>query len=98
MHTGPARASSPNSALPPDTLLQGRSFTLLKMLQTAGELEAGFAFILWNTIKIYQSQGRACGPVVKFTRSTSVAQAFPGWDSGHGHGTAHQAMLRWHPT
>ena len=27
-----------------------------------------------------------------------VAQGFTSSDPGHGHGTAHQAMLRWRPT
>ena len=30
--------------------------------------------------------------------STSAAQCSASSDPGHGHGTAHQAMLRWHPT
>ena len=38
---------------------------------------------------------RAC-PVPKC--STSAAQGFSGWDPGCGHGTAHQATLRQHPT
>ena len=36
--------------------------------------------------------------IVKFMRSTSAAQGFMGSDPGVGHGTAHQAMLRWCPT
>ena len=40
-------------------------------------------------------EGRLRGRVVKFTRSAAVAQ---GSDPGRGHGTARQAMLRWHPT
>ena len=39
-----------------------------------------------------------CGQVVKFTRCASAALGFAGSDPGHGHGTAHQAMLRWRPT
>ena len=42
--------------------------------------------------------GQPCGQVVKFARSVSVAQGFAGLDYGWGHGTTHQAMLRWHPT
>ena len=42
--------------------------------------------------------GQPCGQVVKFSRSTSAAQGFAGSDSGHGHGTTHQAMLREQPT
>ena len=38
------------------------------------------------------------GRVVKFSRSAAVAQGFAGLDPGQGHGTAHQAMLRRHPT
>ena len=36
--------------------------------------------------------------VVKFACSASVAQSLASSDPGHGHGTAHQPMLRWHPT
>ena len=36
--------------------------------------------------------------MVKFALSASAAQSFAGSDPGCGHGTAHQAMLRWHPT
>ena len=42
--------------------------------------------------------GRPRGQVVKFARSTSAAQGFAGSDPERGHGTAHQAMLRWGPT
>ena len=38
------------------------------------------------------------GQVVKFTCSTSAAQGSAGLDPGRGPSTAHQAMLRWHPT
>ena len=38
------------------------------------------------------------GRVVKFTCSASVAQGFADLDPGPRHGTAHQAMVRWHPT
>ena len=31
-------------------------------------------------------------------RFASVAQAFAGSDPGRGHGTTHQATLRWHAT
>ena len=40
-------------------------------------------------------RGRLCGRVVKFTRSTALAQ---GWDPGRGCGTVHQVTLRRHPT
>ena len=36
--------------------------------------------------------------MVKFSPSASAAQGFTGSDPGCGHGTAHQAMLRRHPT
>ena len=42
--------------------------------------------------------GQPRGRVVKFARSLSVAQGFAGSNGGCGHGTAHQAMLRQHPT
>ena len=38
------------------------------------------------------------GRVVKFMCSTLVAQGFTGSDPGCRHSTAHQAMLRQHPT
>ena len=44
------------------------------------------------------ARGRPRGRVVKFARSASAAQGFAGSDPGRGHGTAHQAMLRQHPT
>ena len=45
-----------------------------------------------------QVRGWPRGRVVKFTLSALVAQGFAGSDPGHGHGTAHQAMLRQCPT
>ena len=39
-----------------------------------------------------------CGLVVKFAYSASAAQGFAGSNPAHGHGTAHQAMLRQRPT
>ena len=36
--------------------------------------------------------------VVKFMRSALEAWGFAGSDPGHGHGIAHQAVLRRHPT
>ena len=44
------------------------------------------------------SRGRPGGRVVKCARSTLAAQGFAGSDPGCGHGTAHQAVLRQHPT
>ena len=35
--------------------------------------------------------------MVKFVHSALAAQGFASLDPGHGHGTAHQAMLRLHP-
>ena len=43
-------------------------------------------------------RGQPRGRVVKFACSASLAQGFTGLDPGHGHGTAHQAMLRRRPT
>ena len=42
--------------------------------------------------------GPARGQEVKLTCATSAPQGFTGLDPGHGHGTAHQATFRWHPT
>ena len=42
--------------------------------------------------------GRPRDQVVKFARSASSAKGFTGSNPGHGHGTAHQATLRRHPT
>ena len=36
--------------------------------------------------------------MVEFAHSTSAAQGLAGLDPGCRHSTAHQAMLRWHPT
>ena len=49
------------------------------------------------TLKV-DLERQPCGRVVKFARSAWAAQGFIGLDPGRGHGTAHQAMLRWHPT
>ena len=42
------------------------------------------------------------GPMAEWLSSraprATVAQGFAGSDPGHGHGTTHQATLRWHPT
>ena len=43
-------------------------------------------------------RGQPHGQLVKFADSTLAALGFAGLDSGCKHGTAHQAMLRWHPT
>ena len=51
-----------------------------------------------HTVKLSILGGRPRGRVVKFMRSASVAQGFASLDPGCGHGTAHQAMLRRHPT
>ena len=41
---------------------------------------------------------RPRGRVVKLAHSAAAAQGFSGSDPGGGHGTAHQATLRWCPT
>ena len=56
-----------------------------------------FPNVLWYRLRQIIG-GQPCGWVVKFTRSTSAAQGLAGLNPGRGHGTAHQAMLRWHPT
>ena len=61
-----------------------------------GPLSHGLHF--QNTKLLRISRGRPRGQVVKFMRSASAAQGFAGLDPGRGHGTAHQAMLRHHPT
>ena len=43
-------------------------------------------------------RGPAHGRLVKFVLSALATQGFSGSDPGHGHGTAHQVMLRHHPT
>ena len=43
-------------------------------------------------------QGQPHDQVVKFARSALATQSFTGSDPGREHGTAHQAMLRQHPT
>ena len=48
--------------------------------------------------KLTGTWGRPRGGVVKFMRLASVAQGLAGLDPGRGHGTAHQAKLRWRPT
>ena len=54
-------------------------------------------FLLKITLK-NKNRGRPHGRVIKFTRSASAAQGFTSSDPGHGHGTTHQATLRWRPT
>ena len=48
--------------------------------------------------KMCNSGDRPRGRVVKFVHSALAAQDFASSDPGHGHGIAHQAMLRRHPT
>ena len=45
-----------------------------------------------------QQWGQPHGRVVKFVCFALAAQGFTSLDPGQGHGTAHQAMLRRHPT
>ena len=47
---------------------------------------------------MYELWGQPRRRVVKFARSAPVAQGFAGSAPGYGPSTAHQAMLRWHPT
>ena len=53
--------------------------------------------LIISTMLKYFWGGQPHGGVVKFMRSTLAAQGFAGSDPGHGHGTAHQAVLRQHP-
>ena len=50
------------------------------------------------TARGLHSWGLPRGRVVKFVSSALVAQGFTSSDPGHGHSTAHQAMLRRRPT
>ena len=43
------------------------------------------------------TRGQPCGRVVKFACSAAGTQGFACSDPAHGHGSTHQAMLRWHP-
>jgi len=69
-------------------------FTLLptpsKLKQDNPERERERAHVKFNELG-----GQPHGHVVEFPCPASAAQ---GWDPGQGHGTAHQAMLRGHPT
>ena len=57
------------------------------------------SILLWKNIYLKKHfWGWPRDRVVKCARSTSVAQGFTSSDPGLGHGTAHQAMLRWRPT
>ena len=49
-------------------------------------------------LQMQMNRGQPHGQVVKFARSTSVAQGFAGSDPGRRHGTTHQATLRRRPT
>ena len=51
-----------------------------------------------NGFVVYGIKLEGAGRVVKFMCSTSAAQSFVGSDPGRRHGTAHQSMLRQHPT
>ena len=51
--------------------------------------------IFYKDVNIW---GRPGGPVVKFARSALAAQGFTSPDPGRKHGTAHEVMLRQHPT
>ena len=70
------------------------------------ETELGYhprvSFKKYNFLKTLKETifpwGWSRGWEVKFLCSTSAAQGFADSDPGRGHGTAHQAMLRWWPT
>ena len=51
-----------------------------------------------KTVKKWSFWGQPRGRVVEFVGSSLVAQGSTGSDPGHGQGTAHQAVLRQHPT
>ena len=51
-----------------------------------------------EAVTILNPGGRPRGRVVKFAHSASAAQGFAGSDPGRRHDTAHQTVLRWHPT
>ena len=70
---------------------------LLEQLNIFTQKKQTLTLTLRDTQKLTQG-GRPCGRVVKFAHSASEAQSFAGSNPGHGHGTAHQAMLRQRPT
>ena len=81
--------------------LRGRKeFSLLKGMELEwAEREGGMRGGLGGEAFCRRpSRGRPRGRVVEFARSASSAQSFASSDPGRGHGTAHQAMLRWRPT
>ena len=45
---------------------------------------------------LYKLKNFGAGPMAEWL--SSAAQGFTSSDPGCGHGTTHQAMLRWHPT
>ena len=52
-----------------------------------------------NVVVMVKKPGsRPCGGVVKFACFDAAAWCFAGSNPGRKHGTAHLAMLRWHPT
>ena len=54
--------------------------------------------VRFGNSKNTNGRGWPCGQVVKFARSALAAQGFVGSDPGCGPSTAHEAMLRQHPT
>ena len=54
-------------------------------------------FSIWGSQQNYGGRGEPCDREVKFVPA-SAAQGFVGSDHGWRPSTAHQAMLRWHPT
>ena len=64
----------------------------------SGSVIIFFKQILWSEVAGSKDTHRGWprGWVVKFAHSASAAWGFAGSDPGHGHGTAHQAVLWWH--
>uniref|UniRef100_A0A9L0SZI5 Bardet-Biedl syndrome 5 n=1 Tax=Equus caballus TaxID=9796 RepID=A0A9L0SZI5_HORSE len=57
--------------------------------------------IIWHSLAISRinlSVGYNCILNITTRTANSAAQCFIGLNPGHGHGTAHQTMLRQHPT
>ena len=73
-------------------------YLFLSKYEKVGNSLMELAHLVVEARKILIPEGWRRGRVVKFTCSASVAQRFAGSNPGHRHGTAHQAMLRQHPT
>ena len=81
----------------------------LGCLKRIKKCDVSYTLVFWSKFMVshcvfcffkqkQKCRGRPYGRVVKFTHSASVAQGFAGSNPGRGHGTAHQAMLKRHPT